>query len=781
MSASRTSSGVRNLRSVFENHNTDSASPPPRSTSSRGRSPTNSEGVVSNDSKSPRPLSKVRTNFVAVERNGEMGAQLGLKKSNGSDSTAEKRRSSFSLNEAQDPQALAEVRKTISGEREMRRKSTAITETVPEVAVETPSLEPQENDAMKGKGALSTSPDTGAVLPAEAIPSGNPDKPVSSIEEPAAKLRPADPTHEAVVSRGKALPKSINKAIDASDTKPTVKPKASTDFLSGSAARPKIKQAPEHGILPPSPSKLPGKPKELPSPGRSVKSARNPDSRQSLAPINVPQAKETAQAKGLPKPTAKSPKTPTTPTTSATSKSSTSKTTPARSAPKATAAPLPSVNKSSRPSLAPQAAPKPVVSNTQQGRHPTNAPSSSSSAAKKPPTHSSSTFSKPRRKSPTRPVRLPSSATAPTASSVAKTFPTANGSANPSRSPSRASNTANNAASSAHAQSSTSNRIKPSSSRATGSTASSSLHRKPSRASMPAPRSSGGTFHTDRPRSRASDASSLGVHREAAAAPPPDGGFLARMMRPTASTASKAHDKGGMETRPESRGSVGTAHSKRTAGTSAVASPTASEGAKQKGRGRISGDSISSRHDTQPDIPEEVQDQDQKGREEEGGKVQHPLAGKEEEEEEEQVVVVSAQAPDEKEKKAQYPEKEKEKEKEKEENGHHVEEKKEDENPQRPEMHEDGRPGKQEIKADHNEKKEEVGTTGAEDDAKKQEINHSTETAVSDTEADGPGVKTSDIPSPLEEGQSPSSTQEPQEAHAQGQAKEQVESLVTET
>ncbi|KAI9672417.1 MAG: hypothetical protein M1829_004496 [Trizodia sp. TS-e1964] len=71
------SSGVRNLRAMFESGN-DPMSPPP----ARGRSPVGSEGVTSNGSTTPRPLSKVRASFVAVERSGALGTQLGLRRSN---------------------------------------------------------------------------------------------------------------------------------------------------------------------------------------------------------------------------------------------------------------------------------------------------------------------------------------------------------------------------------------------------------------------------------------------------------------------------------------------------------------------------------------------------------------------------------------------------------------------------------------------------------------------------------------------------------------------------
>jgi hypothetical protein len=67
MSANRASSGgVRSLRAMFENQ-ADQASTP----ESRGRSPAGSIG-----SGSDRPMSKVRTSFVAVEASGQLGRTL---------------------------------------------------------------------------------------------------------------------------------------------------------------------------------------------------------------------------------------------------------------------------------------------------------------------------------------------------------------------------------------------------------------------------------------------------------------------------------------------------------------------------------------------------------------------------------------------------------------------------------------------------------------------------------------------------------------------------------
>lgn len=76
-------SGVKNLRAMFETKGTDQSSSPP----SRGRS--SPSGSIS--SANSRPVSKVRSSFVAVERPGEAGqaSQWGLRKASDVSSMAE--------------------------------------------------------------------------------------------------------------------------------------------------------------------------------------------------------------------------------------------------------------------------------------------------------------------------------------------------------------------------------------------------------------------------------------------------------------------------------------------------------------------------------------------------------------------------------------------------------------------------------------------------------------------------------------------------------------------
>lgn len=131
--------------------------------------------------------------------------------------------------------------------------------------------------------------------------------------------------------------------------------------------------------------------------------------------------------------------------------------------------------------------------------------SASDENAKK-PSITSPPKTKPRPKSPTRLVRLPAAAMATTASSAAKL-----GDALPIRSPSRASVATTSKATSLIGRTPSNNTRKPS-----------------SRPSLPAQ-----TAPNQKPRPRTSMASMKA----------PEGSFLARMMRPTQSSASKTHEK----------------------------------------------------------------------------------------------------------------------------------------------------------------------------------------------------------------------------------------------
>ncbi|KAJ4286667.1 hypothetical protein N0V90_012919 [Kalmusia sp. IMI 367209] len=509
-------SGVRNLRAMFENQ-TAAASPEPR-----GRSPA---GSGTNDVN--RPTSKVRASFVSVEPSGTP-KELGTTKGVSINTPQAQRRESFSVSDDSGDVAVSELKKVVSDEKEERRKSVAVDETIPEQAVETressrapppireaPETMPNLGSIMKGSdfpepeatpveqpteeeptvqpGEEQTAPVEKNESAAEPLvteaPADNPDKVVSGAQEEAS-LKPADPTDEATVAGGGALPpptedlshpttteavpqtpKITESKAEASKT-PTTNGRASTKKPAAiSTARSPVRGASSaRSPLPKSPgaARLPRTP-TAPKPTAAVAPSKSP-----------------APAKAQPKPTAakETTKAPTSKTTRAPVKPSSATAGTTASAAAKAKAPAAETRKSTATSTTSTAT-----------KTASSAPSSKEST-----TTSPGGFKKPRPRSPTRPVRLPSHLTAPTASSAAK-----------------------------HGEEAASQKLVRKPSTATKppqKAAAPAAKKQPSRASL-AP----STASARRPESRAS---TKGGAEE---------GFLARMMRPTASSASKLHDK----------------------------------------------------------------------------------------------------------------------------------------------------------------------------------------------------------------------------------------------
>ena len=169
-----------------------------------------------------------------------------------------------------------------------------------------------------------------------------------------------------------------------------------------------------------------------------------------------------------------------------------------------------------------------TASRTTRGATPSQEPHKTS------PTNSQG--GKPRTRSPTRSVRLPASATAPTQSSSARL-----GSQGPSAPTTRTSTTASTLT---RKPSTLKSAAGAGQTRMTNGTTA-SVRRQTSRPSLPAQSTQ------DRPSSRASDAGAK-----------PADGFLARMMRPTESSRSKLHDR--PETRAPAKSNTATAKAPRT-------------------------------------------------------------------------------------------------------------------------------------------------------------------------------------------------------------------------
>jgi hypothetical protein len=403
---------------------------------------------------------------VAVERSGQLGTQWGLRKESSTDPSLATRRASFSIDEERDPKAVADRKQFINSELSARKSSTAVTETIPESAIETPPI-----NSEKKSGYLNGSSGRGKVTPAESKPGANPDKKIS-VEERHTKLLPGDTTSSAAVSGGAALNngRGLGESLNG-NTGGKLKP--------NSPIKTTAKTAPA---------------------GRTAK------------PGPISTTPSLATAKAAPKST-KSPSNPKTPTTPAKTP-----TTPGKSSKAPTSKPAAS------PSTKPQAKPavmKATKSTTSSiaTSKPAARPTTSSTVASTPenkPTHTSPStgFHKPKPKSPTRPAKLPASMTAPTASSLSKVATAA--------APSRESIVP------------TAKTVSRSRSHATLSQKQ-ELHHKSSK------------LESDRPAIGRPSTSSLKKQPSQQSLPkqtaPADESFLARMMRPTTSSASKTTEK----------------------------------------------------------------------------------------------------------------------------------------------------------------------------------------------------------------------------------------------
>lgn len=343
------------------------------------------------------------------------------------------RRPGFSQDQKEQSEEVVERKQSIQLEFVARKMSTQVEEVIPEVAVETPGIAsaaatprpdmPERSSFMNG-----SRPGKPALEPSTL---GNPDKPVSAVEDKDAKLLPADPTSSTAVSDGAAL--NNNKS-------------GFGEALNGNTD---------------------GKAKTAPA----VKSTKVTNT---TKPSPISTSKSSSTGKPVSKP-AKSPLA-------------------ASTTPKAAQPLKPTTSK--------------VLVEPAKTSKPTKKPTRSSlSSVGPPPKKESPQSSKPR--SPTRPVKLPPSLTAPTASYRQKTDSAAG--SRQTLAPSNVKHAAANKAAS----------------------------KSPSRAVH----SSAGTVKSDRP---SLGRPSIGGSK---AAPPKkevkeaDEWFLARMMRPTAASKSKAQEK----------------------------------------------------------------------------------------------------------------------------------------------------------------------------------------------------------------------------------------------
>ncbi|RKL23854.1 hypothetical protein BFJ68_g1014 [Fusarium oxysporum] len=423
-------SQVKNLRAMFENKG--DTSPPDRGRSSGASTPVQGSGTGNSGTESPvRPLSKVRTSFVAIEKDG----RIGLRRDPSHESSVSRRRLSMDT----DAESVSTIpdKPSASLEDAPRASKPFFQEAIPESPrhlIDPPKTPTEQMGAVTDE------------------PSVNPDKKVDA-EEPSPSLLPAEPVTVEPVT---ASPKKENK------------PPAAPVGANGKAKVENTKEAKEPKQTAPAATAKASAPKKTTTTRPSTISTKAPNT----------------------KPPAKSPSV-TRPTASATHKPE------PKPAPKAASAP----KKETKP------APKTT---------PTATRPSATSATKKPqplkPTPSDAPFVKPKPKSPTKPVHLPASLMAPTASSGAKTGRQVQPSASsqnlsvPARPASRASATGAGAS--------------------TGKT----VKRQPSNVGRSRP-------SLGPPPKKASDP----AHPKKEA--PVDESFLARMMRPTQASAQKTSEK----------------------------------------------------------------------------------------------------------------------------------------------------------------------------------------------------------------------------------------------
>ena len=515
----RSPSAVASLRARFE-ENSKLESPP-----SRGRSPA---GSVASDSS--RPISRVRTSFISVEPSGQMSHLLGT----GENAKTEKTIAGDGIEESKAQPSIADAQPFHGG-----LGSTAKPQASEKESPNSKYSQSTQAAPMPGKGS-------GTAVKAAAV---NPDKPTSVPDDAGAKLLPSDPKEEKAVSGGGALGQAtpglgsilkgspFEKRHGEEGTiktgKNTQKAEPSILPLTGSAPVQPLKPTIQGtaGSIPngkpkepavvasQAPAEAKSKDQAPKQPHTSTEPAGTTASRASKSDGKVSEPKFTPEkldaSSKKPAKSAASPRTPTSTngakkapaTTASRNEEAASKVKSAGNKVKAKASEAKSMLGSSNTKTAPV---KDAPSTTT-----TSKPSAHKSI---PPPSSSSEFKKPKPKSPTRPVRLPSHLTAPTAASAAKLDHSAPAASQSERSPSRASN-----ASTTKALPS-----KP----ATAATA--RLHRPP-RASMPA----AGTIKP-REREKPKVRQSLAGGTKPAGS---TGSFLERMMRPTQSSAQKTHDK----------------------------------------------------------------------------------------------------------------------------------------------------------------------------------------------------------------------------------------------
>ncbi|KAF5612614.1 uncharacterized protein FSUBG_1421 [Fusarium subglutinans] len=217
-------SQVKNLRAMFENKG--DTSPPDRGRSSGASTPVQGSGTGNSGTESPvRPLSKVRTSFVAIEKDG----RIGLRRDPSHESSVSRRRLSMDT----DAESVSTIpdKPSASLEDAPRAGKPFFQEAIPESPrhqIDPPKTPTEQMGAVTDE------------------PSVNPDKKVDA-EEPSPSLLPAEPaTAEPVATsppkkenKPPAAPAGANGKTKAENTKEAKLPKETAPAATVKASVPK--------------------------------------------------------------------------------------------------------------------------------------------------------------------------------------------------------------------------------------------------------------------------------------------------------------------------------------------------------------------------------------------------------------------------------------------------------------------------------------------------------------------------------------------------------------
>jgi hypothetical protein len=506
--------GVRNLRAIFENKPSEdlSGSPP-----SRGRSPAHSEASLHS-----RPVSKVRASFVAVERPGDLadGQQWGLRKASDVTKMADAKRNFENESTPNGAPGSGEVAAQLNGVHN-HTKFQAEQNGVEGAA---------ENDLgsiLKGSAFEASPPTTRAKRGTEAREP--PASPTSQKKRPTASRVNGRATPGA---QSKSIGSRIKDAVDANHNQPPPSVKLNTTKDAKPVKPPPTRQLPPSKSTTKSPT-LPKTPKTPVSP-----TLQKPFTRGSAAkPMAV---EESAKNGPSPEQAKKSPTLPREPRRASLNQQSPIAARQSPSSPRMNrlqkdAPPTSPEAKTIRSPASPQrnrghTDETPTSPVAKPGRGPAPARTNAIQKEVKP----SPAEAKPKSN------RVPAAATASTAASAAKS-----GTTTLTRKPTttKRDRPAVKAAAPAALVTKTPAATAPATKMATNAPPSKSAIstnttvKRPSRASLPAQ-----SNPKDKPKPQTS------IARKA-----PDEGFLARMMRPTASSAQKAHEKVAPSSPPQSK------------------------------------------------------------------------------------------------------------------------------------------------------------------------------------------------------------------------------------